>query len=74
MKTEPSKLKKEFDNSGPGQRKKIMEDPLYGRGSGSGTIRKDEGFNFTKYLPERLKKRVQNLRQMKKGGSLSQYD
>ena len=74
MKTDPNKLKKEFDNSGPGQREKIMKDPLYGKGSGSGTIRKDEGFNFTKYIPERLKKRVQNLRQMKKGGSLSQYD
>ena len=34
-----------------------MKDPLYGKGSGSGTIRKDEGFNFTKYIPERLKKK-----------------
>ena len=33
-----------------------MKDPLYGKGSGSG-IRKDEGFNFTKYIPERLKKK-----------------
>lgn len=63
-----------FDNSGPGQRDSFMNDPLYGKGSGSGTIRKDKGFNFTKYLPERLKKRVQNLRNMKKGGSLGQYD
>jgi|LUMO01.1.fsa_nt_gb hypothetical protein len=68
------KLEKKFKKAGPGERKMIMEDPLYGRSSGSGTIRKSEGFNFTKYLPERLKKRVQNLRNMKKGGSLGQYD
>jgi hypothetical protein len=74
MPNKNKKLEKEFKSSGPGQRKKIMKDRLYGKGSGSGTIKKDEGFNFTKYLPERLKKRVQNLRQMKKGGSLGQYD
>jgi len=69
-----NKSRDTFKNSGGGQRDKIMKDRLYGKGSGSGTIRKDEGFNFTKYLPERLKKRVQNLRNMKKGGSLGQYD
>ena len=68
------KLEKDFKKAGPGQREKIMKDRLYGKSSGSGTISKSEGFNFTKYLPERLKKRVQNLRNMKKGGSLSQYD
>jgi hypothetical protein len=73
---QPNKNKRRdtFKNSGPGQREKIMKDRLYGKSSGSGTIRKDEGFNFTKYLPERLKKKVQNLRNMKKGGSLGQYD
>lgn len=78
---QPNKKKKKknpygrdtFENSGPGQRNAFMNDPLYGKGSGSGTIRKSE-FNFTKYLPERLQKRIQNLRSMKKGGSLTQYD
>ena len=45
-----NKSRDTFKNSGPGQRKKIMEDPLYGKGSGSGTIRKDEGFNFTNIM------------------------
>ena len=63
-----------FKNSGPGQREKIMKDPLYGKGSGSGTIRKNEGFNFTGMLSERLKKTVQKIRNYKKGGSLDQFD
>ena len=73
---QPKKNKRRdtFKNSGPGQREKIMKDRLYGKGSGSGTIRKDEGFNFTKYLPERLKKRIQKIRNYKKGGSLDQFD
>lgn len=63
-----------FKKAGPGQRKKIMEDPLYGKGSGSGTISQSKGFNFTSLLNERLKKKAQSLMKMKKGGSLNQHD
>jgi hypothetical protein len=69
-----NKSRDTFKNSGPGQREKIMKDPLYGKGSGGGTIRKNEGFNFTGMLSERLKKTVQKIRNYKKGGSLDQFD
>ena len=67
------KLEKAFKKAGPGHREVIMKDRLYGKSSGSGTINKSS-FNFTKYLPENLKKQIQKLRQYKKGGSLTQYD
>lgn len=66
-------LNKATKGFGKGQRNKFMKDPLYGKGSGSGMITPGKK-NITSGFSERMKKNLRGLLNMKKGGSMNQYE